>query len=146
MTQRGPNAGVTLLEMLVALSISALIGVAGFALLDSVTRTEAALSGRLAQLEAQDRAFRLLALDLTNATRSQVGDTLELRLAGHKITWQASDTGLVRSLTFQDGNQLRQDVLDDPSVLSIHAPGVISLDLPESDVRRLIPLPVVFLE
>ena len=143
MTQRVQNAGVTLLEMLVALSISALVGVAGFALLDGVTRTEAGLSGKLAQFEARDRAFRLLALDLAKATHVQVGDTLELRFARQTIAWEATDARLVRALTYPNGGVLRQDVLDEPATLSVHAPGVMSLTLPEAGATRLFPLPTV---
>jgi len=60
MGRRSTQSGVTLIEMLVALSISAMIGLAGFIFLESVTRTEAGVSGRLEQLNLQDRAFTCL--------------------------------------------------------------------------------------
>ncbi|WP_147114747.1 prepilin-type N-terminal cleavage/methylation domain-containing protein [Tateyamaria sp. syn59] len=146
MTGRRHNAGVTLVEMLVALTISALIGVAGFALLEGVTRAEASVSGRLARLEAQDRAFRLLTLDLANATHMRLNEVLDVQVAGHLITWQASGTGIVRVLTDANGQVVRQGILNDPAILSNHAPGVISLKLPESDVWRLVPFAALPLE
>ncbi|MEM8654284.1 MAG: prepilin-type N-terminal cleavage/methylation domain-containing protein [Pseudomonadota bacterium] len=143
MTRRTRNAGVTLVEMLVALAISALIGLAGFALLEGVARTESSVSDRLTRLNAQNRAFQLLTLDLANAIRVRLSEVLEVQVSDQTITWQASDTSLVRVLTHPNGQVLRQGVLDGPAILSNHAPGVIALKLPKNDVWRLIPFAAI---
>ena len=117
-----------------------------FALLDVVTRAEASVSGRLAQLEAQDRAFQLLTLDLANATHMQLNEVLDVQVGGRLITWQASGTGHVRVLTDANGQVLQQSILDDTAILSNHGPGVISLKLPEPDIWRLIPVAALPLE
>ena len=67
MTGRDPAAGVTLVEVLVALSIFALIGVAGFSMLDQVLRTERQTEGRLEELAALQRAMFLIRQDFDAA-------------------------------------------------------------------------------
>ena len=48
--KRDPTAGFSLVEVLVALAIFALIGVAGFSMLDQVLRTQRLTEGRLERL------------------------------------------------------------------------------------------------
>lgn len=139
MSGRASQSGVTLIEMLVALAISAMISVAGFVFLDSLTRTESGIAGRLERLALQDRAFHLLVLDLQNATEAELGQELELQVAGQSIDWRASETGLVRSITFQDGAIIRQELLSEPATITRHAPGILALRLTETGVWRLLP-------
>lgn len=138
---RNGQAGVTLLEMLVALSISALIGLAGFVLLESVTRSEAGVAGRLERLNDQDRAFRLLALDASQARHASLADELVLQKAAHMVTWHASETGLVRRVTSSHIGTLEQVLLQEPVAFSTHRPGVAKLTITGPDIWRLVPLP-----
>ena len=65
--RRFSQAGVTLVEVLVALVIFALIGAAGFTVLDQVARVDRLTEGRLARLEAMQRAMRVLSVDFGQA-------------------------------------------------------------------------------
>ncbi|WP_366141214.1 prepilin-type N-terminal cleavage/methylation domain-containing protein [uncultured Tateyamaria sp.] len=141
MIVRARTAGVTLIEMLVSLTISAMIGLAGFALLESVTRTEAGVAGRLDHLTLQDRAFRLLNLDMEIATLARLGEALELRISGQTIIWEATDQGVFRSVNIAKGGVIKQSLLDHPARLSRHASGILALRLPETGVWRLVSLP-----
>lgn len=70
MTQaRRGDAGVTLIEVLVSLSIFAVIGLAGLGLVESVARTGERTEGRLERLAEIDRAFLVLRRDLAQAAR-----------------------------------------------------------------------------
>jgi general secretion pathway protein J len=64
MTSRDPEAGITLVEMLVALALFALVGLASFALLDAVIRAGDRTEGRLEEVAALDRALLLFGRDL----------------------------------------------------------------------------------
>lgn len=64
---REPTAGFTLVEVLVALAIFALIGVAGFSMLDQVLRTQRQTEGRLERLAEMQRAMHLIMLDFSQA-------------------------------------------------------------------------------
>ena len=66
-TRRIPTAGFTLVEVLVALAIFALIGVAGFSMLDQVLRTQRQTEGRLERLAEMQRAMYLITLDFSQA-------------------------------------------------------------------------------
>lgn len=61
---RADDAGVSLIEVLVSLAIFAIIGVAGLAVLDTVSRTGERTDGRLERLSDIDRGFLLLRRDL----------------------------------------------------------------------------------
>ncbi|MGL6211199.1 MAG: type II secretion system protein GspJ [Paracoccaceae bacterium] len=90
---RGPDAGVTLIEMMVALAIFALIGIAGFTMLDQVLRSQRGTEGRLERLSEQQRALHVVLSDFSMAeprslqatdstvefTRSRSADPLPLR-------------------------------------------------------------------
>jgi len=54
---RDQEAGVTLIEMLVALSLFALVGIASFTTLDTILRVRERTDGRLEHLAQLDRAF-----------------------------------------------------------------------------------------
>nr|WP_241427558.1 type II secretion system protein GspJ [Fertoeibacter niger] len=64
---RKGNAGVTLIEVLVALALFALIGGAGFAMLDQVLRTQSRTEGRLERLAEMQRAMYLVSQDFAQA-------------------------------------------------------------------------------
>lgn len=61
---RGAEAGLTLVEMLVALALFALVGLASFGVLDAVIRTRDRTEGRLEAVAALDRALLLWSRDL----------------------------------------------------------------------------------
>lgn len=139
--RRSTKSGVTLIEMLVALSISTMIGLAGFILLESVTRTEAGVSGRLEQLKLQDRAFHLLLLDMDNAGRAVFEDDLALTIGVQRITWRAADSGLIRRINIEDRPAITQRILDEPTRFTVPPDGGLVLTLPDTDVWRMFPLP-----
>lgn len=66
--KRSPNAGVTLIEMMIALALFALIGSAGFAMLDQVLRSQRGSEGRLERLSEQQRALHVIMADFQMAT------------------------------------------------------------------------------
>ena len=66
-TRRTATAGFTLVEVLVALAIFALIGVAGFSMLDQVLRTQRLTEGRLERLAEMQRAMHMITLDFSQA-------------------------------------------------------------------------------
>ena len=145
MRARAGELGITLIEMLAALAVSALIGVAGFTLLEGVTLRDAQLSGRLERVMARDRAFRLILRDVTAARFVMLTEDgeLELEMVNMMISWRAQNDGLSRLLTWPDGSRLRQLVLEEPAVLSPD-PAIARLarlHLPQADVERLVPLP-----
>jgi general secretion pathway protein J len=69
---RDPQSGVTLVEMLVALALFAVIGGAGLAVLDQVLRTQARTDAALAELAAMQRALHLVRLDAGSADPDRV--------------------------------------------------------------------------
>ena len=138
---RSAQAGVTLIEMLVALAISAMIGLAGLILLESVTRTEAGVAGRLEQIKLQDRAFQLLTRDVEHAYSAALGTDLVLSVAGQTITWHASEAGLTRRLDFADRPTVEQRILNDPATLTSQGAETVVLTLPDTEVWRRLPLP-----
>jgi prepilin-type N-terminal cleavage/methylation domain-containing protein len=141
MNTRDSQAGVTLVEMLTALTIAAMIGVGSFALLESVTRSEAGASGRLDRLAEIDRTFRLIAKDALAARSAGLTDQgLEFRRGARRTIWTANDTGVERRIIFDDGRSLVQFAMDGPATLS--SDGTIALlRLTGTDVYRVIPLP-----
>lgn len=81
----GREAGFTLVEMLVALTLFALVGLASFALLDAVIRTRDRTEGRLEAVATLDRALILWSRDLGQSdpgTHSIAEGTLAFGLEG----------------------------------------------------------------
>jgi general secretion pathway protein J len=72
---RDAEAGVTLVEVLVALVLFALIGGAGFAVLDQVIRTQSRTDGRLERLAQVQRAMHLVTQDFMQTTDGSLGFT-----------------------------------------------------------------------
>lgn len=65
--KRTPDAGVTLIEMTIALALFALIGSAGFATLDQVLRSQRGTEGRLERLSERQRALHVILTDFEMA-------------------------------------------------------------------------------
>ena len=64
MTQRRhPTAGMTLVEVLVALAVFAVIGIAAFSMLDQTLRSERIADARLARLADEQRLMQVMTLD-----------------------------------------------------------------------------------
>ena len=85
MTSRSPEAGFTLVEMLVALLIFAMLAVAGVWLLRQSVDTQAAIDHRLDTISAQERVAALFTADLGQAiARPQIGhaDSRQLSFRG----------------------------------------------------------------
>ncbi len=61
---RSGDSGFTLVEVLVALALFSLIGIAGFSLLSAVVGVQSRTDGRLDQLAALQRAMHLMTVDL----------------------------------------------------------------------------------
>ena len=134
---RKTDAGVTLLEMLVALSVSALVGIAGLTFLDNLMRVESHASGRLDRLARQDRAFLLLSMDLDAAHQVRLGETLTLEGPDAKIVWRASASGLIRQIARADLPPVTQHLLEDKTAFRAVAPDLLMLELNGLDLFRL---------
>ena len=78
--QRSFTAGVTLVEVLVALVLFALISGAGFGILDQILRTQTRTEGRLDRLGQIQRGMYLLSTDFGQARSGT-------------LSWQAGDEG-----------------------------------------------------
>lgn len=67
MSTRQGDSGLTLVEVLVSLSLFALIGIAGFAIIESVLTVRDRTEGRLDRMGDVERALHLLRLDFEQA-------------------------------------------------------------------------------
>ncbi|MEQ6250385.1 prepilin-type N-terminal cleavage/methylation domain-containing protein [Sulfitobacter sp. HNIBRBA3233] len=93
-SRRDRMAGVTLVEMLVALSLFAMVGLAAFTTLETILRVRAQTDGRLEHLARLDRALMIFGRDMIEADPQAI--TLE--------------EGIL-SATLQDGRTLRRYLL-----------------------------------
>lgn len=159
MTKRGASSGVTLIEMLVALSIFSLIGLASFAVLDTIVRTDRQSKGRLDALARIETAFRLFEVDLLRArgTPSVSPDRVSLLSGDHRVTYAQKPGGVIRIIEREDLDPFEQQVLPAPAMASWHLVAGARDDatgprdaiefvlLPEGDreatLRKLVPLP-----
>ena len=109
---RDPTAGVTLIEMVVALAIFALIGGAGYSMLDQVLRIDAGTSGRLDRLGDMQRALFLVGQDFAQAGGHSVrqDDGLNLTRDGVVIRYRLAGDGLRRDLR-DAGESVAEQVL-----------------------------------
>ena len=102
--RRQSDAGLSLVEMLVALVLFALVGLASFAMLDAIIKARDRTEGRLASIVQLDRALTLFARDLGQSLdgRSLADGQLGLSLyeggAIIRISYRLQDGALIRSL------------------------------------------------
>lgn len=166
--RRNRMAGVTLVEMLVALSLFAMVGLAAFTTLDTILRVRAQTDGRLEHLARLDRALMIFGRDLIEADPQAVtleagvlsaplqdGRTLRryLRAEGelHRQSGtQNADPDLtqtlvpeVESLTFRvlDGGGIWHDTWPDPASDTPASAVDLRLEITGAGtLRRLVPL------
>lgn len=118
---RRPEAGVTLVEMLVALSIFSLIGAAGFTILDQALLARSHLVGRHDDLATVQRALFIWRLDLMQAVQVAAGpigedaggSSIRLRLSdGTEVDYQFRGTSLFRAARQGDAAATEAALLD----------------------------------
>lgn len=97
------DAGMTLVEMLVALAILSVIGVAGLTMLDTTLNVQRRTEGRLDRVEEIDRALTVLRRDFATAAP---GLTL---LEGEALTFlrAAEEAPLTLTVGLEDGRLTR---------------------------------------
>ena len=102
MTPRDRAAGLTLVEMLVALVLFALVGLASFTTLDAIIRTRDRTEGRLETIARYDRALRLFTRDVMQSEPQAIAlgdDGLVLSGTGGRVlSWRSADATLQRSV------------------------------------------------
>lgn len=115
---RDGAAGVTLAEVLVALVLFALIGVAGFSVLDQVIRVQDRTEGRLQRLAAIQRTMQIVSQDFLQATGRSLsfadGAVTFRRSAGDgemAVRYGLEETTLVRQVSGGGGTAARQALL-----------------------------------
>ncbi|MEM8539183.1 MAG: prepilin-type N-terminal cleavage/methylation domain-containing protein [Pseudomonadota bacterium] len=142
MTARDAQAGITLIEMLVALAVSSAIGIASFTLLDGVTTRDAQLKGRLDRILDRDRAFRLVAMDAGSAITAAFDDAGGLRIetAEHTVTWIGGASGLQRRIERKDGRVLTQVLAREAAVVGRHGASSrgVFVEFTSQEFRKLI--------
>jgi general secretion pathway protein J len=79
---RRTDAGFSLIEMLVALALFAMIGGAGLSVLDQIMRTQAQTEGRLDRLAQLQRMMHLVMIDLSLALPGSVAGDGEALAVG----------------------------------------------------------------
>lgn len=99
--RRTPDAGITLVEMLVALAIFALVGLASFTTLDTILRVRDRTEGRLERLAALDRGLQVFSRDLAQA--DPTGLTLADNVVALRLTREAT-----RRYRLSDGILIRE--------------------------------------
>ena len=100
---RDAQAGLTLVEVLVALVLFALIGAAGFSVLDQILRTQSRTEGRLERLAQVQRALHLFSLDVMQASGGSLAfaeDAVALqRDGGLAVRYGLEETALMRRVS-----------------------------------------------
>lgn len=103
---RQPQAGFTLIEVLVSLALFALIAGAGLSVLDQVLRAQRQTDARLERLGALQRMMHLVQRDLAESTAGTVqGDDLQLSL-GRPV-----DTGALTISYGTDNGQMARVIV-----------------------------------
>lgn len=113
MTRRNAQSGFTLIEVLVALSIFALIGTAGFSMLDQVLRTQRQTEGRLETLGQMQRAMYLITQDFTQARGTSLaaarsGESGPTAVAFRRSAPEAAEGVVDLEFALQDGTLQRR--------------------------------------
>ncbi|MBX9615289.1 MAG: prepilin-type N-terminal cleavage/methylation domain-containing protein [Caulobacteraceae bacterium] len=115
--------GFTLIEVLVALALFALIGVAGFTLLDGVLRTQDATGTRMSRMAEIQRALLVVSSDLDQITGGLAGSgpTLSLQktdLSGTvvNVRYDLAGTTLTRTVS-GPGGERSQRLIDNVSAV-----------------------------
>ncbi|WP_407492963.1 type II secretion system protein GspJ [Pseudooceanicola sp. MF1-13] len=125
MTQavRSRESGLTLVEVLVALAIFAIIGVAGMSILNTTVRVKHSTEGRLERLARIDRAFLVVGRDLLQmAPGGVILNDSEFRFlragadAPSPVSYALTDGTLLRQLD-AGGRTVDQRLLDDVDTL-----------------------------
>lgn len=110
--RRDPAAGITLVEMLVALVIFALVGLASFTTLDAILRARERTDGRLEHLARLDRALQVFGRDLAQA------DPLGISLSDDALTAVQGDGRSQRRYSVkEDGLQRESGQVNAPDPL-----------------------------
>lgn len=124
-SRAGREAGFTLVEMLVALALFALVGLASFTLLDTVIRTRDRTDGRLEELAVLDRAMILLRRDLGQSdpgSHAIADGVLSLSLAGaggpRELSYALVGDVLTRRAE-QDGAMVEQPLMAGVAILGL---------------------------
>lgn len=100
---RPSQAGVTLVEMLVALVLFTLVGLAAFTMLDTVIRARDRTEGRLEAVAAIDRALTLVSRDMAQS----LPDGRSLRDGVLTVVGEEAGMALRLAYQVQDGVLLR---------------------------------------
>ena len=116
-----------------ALAIFALIGVAGFSMLDQVLRTQRLTEGRLERLAEMQRAMYLLTLDFSQARASSLALDTTSELSAVSLQRNAAETaGGSVSLRYEIHDQtLFRDIAAKPGAEAARQPllhGVAAVD------------------
>ncbi|MEL6915789.1 MAG: prepilin-type N-terminal cleavage/methylation domain-containing protein [Pseudomonadota bacterium] len=163
---RSREAGVTLIEVIVALGLMSLIAVAGFSMLSSILRVQDGTEGRLERLAEIDRALLLFSRDVQSRSQDPLawdGRDLTFVRGAIPVRYHRAGDSLMRSLP----SGLSQEILPRVESFEVRAlddrgrwhetwpieaerpiglpPMLVGLelrlDLPGGDVSRLIDLP-----
>ena len=165
---RDAEAGLTLVEVLVALALFSLIGLSGFTMLDNILRVQSGTQGRLERLGQIDRALVVFSRDL------QESDSGSVRLDENGVTMNRTGTGLLsyqarsnvflRSLSRRNFDQQMIDGVNSIRLRSLDSVGIwhdtwpieqtqslgliptlkaveLQLDLREGTISRLVDVP-----
>ena len=113
MTRRHPTSGLSLVEVLVALLVFAVIGTAAFAMLDQTLRSENISQARLSRLADMQRTVRVLSVDTLQVVAGSVTRTSDgvsfLRRGAMQTAGGTGAEGLV--VRYQlTGGQLIRDI------------------------------------
>lgn len=112
------DAGFTLVEVLVALVLFAMIGAAGFAVLDQVLRVQRQTEGRLDRLAAIQRAMHLVTTDFMQAAGGSLSfadGAVALRRPSARgalaVSYDLGDAALRRTLSGSFGQAPAQQAI-----------------------------------
>lgn len=124
---RDAEAGLTLVEVLVALALFSLVGLAGFTMLDNILRVQSGTEGRLERLGQIDRAMTVFSRDLQESDSGSVrqdktGVTMN-RTGTGVLSYQATSGVFLRSLSRRDFNQQMIDGVNSIRFRSLDSAG-----------------------